>query len=159
MLLTNATNYSKGILSEILEFVMGQGMIPADGEVWKTRRRAIVPALHRKYITSMVDMFGDSMLHGTQVGAQPGARDAPPLGTLGSLIPSGFTEHGALPSVCRSANLSQPGNNFGCPRSRTSGCTTLKLCCRLSSRSVKSLQPVHAALHREVAMLLSLTAQ
>ena len=75
VLLTNATNYSKGILSEILEFVMGQGMIPADGEVWKTRRRAIVPALHRKYITSMVDMFGESMLHGTQVGAlsSPGA--------------------------------------------------------------------------------------
>lgn len=67
MLLTNATNYSKGILSEILEFVMGQGMIPADGEVWKMRRRAIVPALHRKYINSMVNMFGDSMLHGTEV--------------------------------------------------------------------------------------------
>lgn len=67
MLLTNATNYSKGILSEILEFVMGQGMIPADGDVWKMRRRAIVPALHRKYITSMVNMFGDSMLHGTEV--------------------------------------------------------------------------------------------
>lgn len=67
VLLTNATNYSKGILSEILEFVMGQGMIPADGEVWKMRRRAIVPALHRKYINSMVNMFGDSMLHGTEV--------------------------------------------------------------------------------------------
>ncbi len=33
ILLTNAANYSKGILSEILEFVMGTGMIPADGEV------------------------------------------------------------------------------------------------------------------------------
>ena len=50
-------------------------MIPADGEVWKTRRRAIVPALHRKYITSMVDMFGDCMLHGTQVS---GLREYPP---------------------------------------------------------------------------------
>lgn len=69
MLLTNAANYSKGILSEILEFVMGQGMIPADGEVWRTRRRVIVPALHRKYISSMVGMFGDSMLHGSEVGA------------------------------------------------------------------------------------------
>ena len=39
VLLQNAANYSKGILSEILEFVMGQGLIPADGEVWKTRRR------------------------------------------------------------------------------------------------------------------------
>lgn len=39
VLLTNATKYSKGILSEILDFVMGTGLIPADGEVWKTRRR------------------------------------------------------------------------------------------------------------------------
>jgi hypothetical protein len=39
VLTTNASKYSKGILSEILEFVMGKGLIPADGEVWKTRRR------------------------------------------------------------------------------------------------------------------------
>lgn len=26
---------------------MGTGLIPADGEIWKVRRRAIVPALHR----------------------------------------------------------------------------------------------------------------
>jgi beta-ring hydroxylase len=43
---------------------MGTGLIPADGEVWKTRRRAVVPALHRKYVTSMVGMFGDCALHG-----------------------------------------------------------------------------------------------
>jgi len=42
VLLTNAGNYSKGILSEILEFVMGQGLIPADGEVWKRRRKCAV---------------------------------------------------------------------------------------------------------------------
>ncbi|XVF30383.1 hypothetical protein REPUB_Repub16aG0052600 [Reevesia pubescens] len=38
----------KGILAEILEFVMGTGLIPADGEIWRIRRRAIVPALHQK---------------------------------------------------------------------------------------------------------------
>ena len=38
----------KGILAEILEFVMGKGLIPADGEIWRIRRRAIVPALHQK---------------------------------------------------------------------------------------------------------------
>lgn len=143
MLLTNATNYSKGLLSEILDFVMGTGgpvvgpmgkhagqpimtsnatssdimqvchvtkqsraasegmrtghghhllfdcwtacctcarqvflraeqlivcsragLIPADGEVWKVRRRAIVPSLHRKYIENMIHMFGNSALHG-----------------------------------------------------------------------------------------------
>ncbi len=36
-------------------------------QIWKTRRRAIVPALHRRYIASMVAMFGDSMAHGAQV--------------------------------------------------------------------------------------------
>jgi hypothetical protein len=40
----------QGILAEILEFVMGTGLIPADGEVWRVRRRAIVPAVHRKVL-------------------------------------------------------------------------------------------------------------
>lgn len=66
ILFTNANNYSKGLLSEILDFVMGKGLIPADGEVWRVRRRAIVPALHKKYITAMVDMFGDCALHGSR---------------------------------------------------------------------------------------------
>lgn len=44
--------------SEILDFVMGQGLIPADGEVWKVRRRAVVPALHKRYVASMVRGLG-----------------------------------------------------------------------------------------------------
>jgi hypothetical protein len=66
VLLENAGNYSKGMLSEILDFVMGTGLIPADGEVWKLRRRTLVPALHKKYVESMLDMFGDSTLHGVR---------------------------------------------------------------------------------------------
>mmetsp|Transcript_57565 Transcript_57565/g.182302 ORF Transcript_57565/g.182302 Transcript_57565/m.182302 type:complete len:453 (-) Transcript_57565:662-2020(-) len=65
ILLTNANNYSKGLLSEILDFVMGQGLIPADGEVWKARRKMIVPALHKKYVARMVDMFGGSAEFGS----------------------------------------------------------------------------------------------
>lgn len=38
----------QGILAEILDFVMGKGLIPADGEIWRVRRRTIVPALHLK---------------------------------------------------------------------------------------------------------------
>jgi beta-ring hydroxylase len=64
ILLTNAANYSKGLLSEILDFVMGTGLIPADGEVWRVRRRAILPALHKRYIEAMVGMFGDCAVHG-----------------------------------------------------------------------------------------------
>ena len=43
MLKDQATSFSKGLLSEILEFVMGTGLIPADGETWKVRRRTVVP--------------------------------------------------------------------------------------------------------------------
>lgn len=56
----NSKAYSKGILAEILEFVMGQGLIPADGEIWRVRRRAIVPALHQKYVTAMINLFGEA---------------------------------------------------------------------------------------------------
>lgn len=34
--------------------------------MWKTRRRAVVPALHKKYVTSMVGMFGDCAEHGAR---------------------------------------------------------------------------------------------
>ncbi|GKD79642.1 protein lutein deficient 5, chloroplastic, partial [Tanacetum coccineum] len=56
----NAKAYSKGILAEILEFVMGTGLIPADGEVWRVRRRVIVPALHLKYVAAMIALFGEA---------------------------------------------------------------------------------------------------
>ncbi|KAF5732140.1 protein LUTEIN DEFICIENT 5 chloroplastic isoform X1 [Tripterygium wilfordii] len=35
----------EGILAEILDFVMGKGLIPADGEIWCVRRPAIVPSI------------------------------------------------------------------------------------------------------------------
>ena len=71
VLLTQAKSFSKGLLSEILDFVMGQGLIPANGEVWKMRRKVIVPSLHKKYVTSMVDMFGDCGLKGmSQLAAE-----------------------------------------------------------------------------------------
>ncbi|KAF7154646.1 hypothetical protein RHSIM_Rhsim01G0115800 [Rhododendron simsii] len=38
----------KGILAEILEFVMGKGLIPADGEIWRFSQCVMVPALHQK---------------------------------------------------------------------------------------------------------------
>jgi cytochrome P450 len=45
------------VLAEILEPIMGKGLIPADLETWRVRRRAIVPAFHKAYYESMVDMF------------------------------------------------------------------------------------------------------
>ncbi len=37
---------------------MGKGLIPADLETWRPRRRAIVPAFHRAYLEAMTRMFG-----------------------------------------------------------------------------------------------------
>jgi cytochrome P450 len=50
-------NYDKGVLAEILEPIMGKGLIPADLETWKVRRRAVVPAFHKAYYEAMVNMF------------------------------------------------------------------------------------------------------
>lgn len=58
LLKENAFNYDKGVLAEILEPIMGKGLIPADLETWKVRRRAVVPAFHKQYYEAMVHMFG-----------------------------------------------------------------------------------------------------
>lgn len=36
---------------------MGKGLIPADLETWRKRRRAIVPAFHQAYLAAMTSMF------------------------------------------------------------------------------------------------------
>ncbi|CAB1105090.1 unnamed protein product [Ectocarpus sp. CCAP 1310/34] len=55
----NAKAYDKGILAEILEPVMGKGLIPADPATWKVRRRAIVPGFHNAWLNAMIGVFGD----------------------------------------------------------------------------------------------------
>jgi len=50
--------YDKGILAEILEPIMGKGLIPADPETWSVRRRAIVPAFHKAWLEHMIGLFG-----------------------------------------------------------------------------------------------------
>lgn len=56
----NVFNYDKGVLGEVLEDVMGKGLIPADFETWKVRRRAIVPGFHRKWLNYQVSQFGEA---------------------------------------------------------------------------------------------------
>lgn len=53
----NPHNYDKGILAEILEPIMGKGLIPADPETWKVRRKAIVPGFHKAWLNSMMNLF------------------------------------------------------------------------------------------------------
>ena len=49
--------YCKGMLAEILEPIMGKGLIPADPATWKVRRRAIVPGFHKRWLNRMVTLF------------------------------------------------------------------------------------------------------
>eukprot|EP00186_Timspurckia_oligopyrenoides_P001249 CAMPEP_0182450112 /NCGR_PEP_ID=MMETSP1172-20130603/39037_1 /TAXON_ID=708627 /ORGANISM="Timspurckia oligopyrenoides, Strain CCMP3278" /LENGTH=593 /DNA_ID=CAMNT_0024647615 /DNA_START=263 /DNA_END=2044 /DNA_ORIENTATION=+ len=55
----NSHLYDKGVLAEILAPIMGKGLIPADFETWKKRRRAIVPGFHKKWLERMTDLFGE----------------------------------------------------------------------------------------------------
>lgn len=55
--------YSKGLVAEVAEFLFGSGFAIAEGELWAVRRKAVVPALHRRYLSTMVDrVFAPSAL-------------------------------------------------------------------------------------------------
>jgi len=58
MLRDNVFNYDKGVLGEVLEDVMGKGLIPADFATWKVRRRAIVPGFHQAWLNFQIQEFG-----------------------------------------------------------------------------------------------------
>lgn len=49
--------YDKGMLAEILAPIMGKGLIPADPDTWKKRRRVIVPGFHKRWLNRMISMF------------------------------------------------------------------------------------------------------
>ncbi|KDP42786.1 hypothetical protein JCGZ_00485 [Jatropha curcas] len=55
----NAFSYDKGVLADILEPIMGKGLIPADIGTWKERRRVIAPGFHSMYLEAMVKIFTD----------------------------------------------------------------------------------------------------
>ncbi|KAK6943909.1 Cytochrome P450 [Dillenia turbinata] len=53
------TKYAKGLVSEVSEFLFGSGFAIAEGPLWTARRRAVVPSLHKKYLSVIVDrVFG-----------------------------------------------------------------------------------------------------
>eukprot|EP00471_Norrisiella_sphaerica_P000810 CAMPEP_0184487964 /NCGR_PEP_ID=MMETSP0113_2-20130426/10441_1 /TAXON_ID=91329 /ORGANISM="Norrisiella sphaerica, Strain BC52" /LENGTH=657 /DNA_ID=CAMNT_0026870409 /DNA_START=370 /DNA_END=2343 /DNA_ORIENTATION=+ len=69
------TTYDKGVLAEILEDIMGKGLIPADPVTWKARRRAIVPGFHKRWLEGMISVFArasstlmDDLDHAATVG-------------------------------------------------------------------------------------------
>lgn len=52
------TKYDKGMLGELLDPIMGKGLIPADPATWGVRRKQIVPAFHKAWLDHMVGLFG-----------------------------------------------------------------------------------------------------
>ncbi|KAL8474182.1 hypothetical protein ACS0TY_030852 [Phlomoides rotata] len=61
----NAFSYDKGVLADILEPIMGKGLIPADLDTWKQRRRVIAPGFHSLYLEAMAKVFTDCSLRMT----------------------------------------------------------------------------------------------
>jgi len=59
ILAESALKYDKGILADILQPIMGSGLIPADLATWATRRRQLVPAFHKAWLQSTVGLFND----------------------------------------------------------------------------------------------------
>ncbi|XP_058212749.1 carotene epsilon-monooxygenase, chloroplastic isoform X1 [Rhododendron vialii] len=53
--LRNYGKYSKGLVSEVSEFLFGSGFAIAEGQLWTVRRRAVVPSLHKTYLSVIVD--------------------------------------------------------------------------------------------------------
>ncbi|CAG9461633.1 unnamed protein product [Pedinophyceae sp. YPF-701] len=48
--------YSKGLITEVSQYLFGVGFAVAQGEEWRVRRKAVGPALHRKYLEAMVGL-------------------------------------------------------------------------------------------------------
>eukprot|EP00884_Botryococcus_braunii_P007529 jgi/Botrbrau1/16778/Bobra.150_2s0013.1 len=67
ILYTNAANHNKGMLTELLDFIMGSGLITANGETAVTRRREIAPGFHMKYVQNMLHLFGRSVHRASSV--------------------------------------------------------------------------------------------
>nr|QNS29974.1 cytochrome P450 [Nothapodytes nimmoniana] len=53
--LRNYGKYSKGLISEVSEFLFGSGFAIAEGQLWTIRRRAVLPSLHKKYLSVIVE--------------------------------------------------------------------------------------------------------
>ncbi|CAM0956289.1 unnamed protein product [Alopecurus aequalis] len=49
------TRYEKGLVAEVSEFLFGSGFAIAEGALWTVRRRAVVPSLHKRFLSVMVD--------------------------------------------------------------------------------------------------------
>ncbi|KAL3536202.1 hypothetical protein ACH5RR_004663 [Cinchona calisaya] len=49
------SKYAKGLVAEVSEFLFGSGFAIAEGPLWTARRRAVVPSLHKTYLSVIVE--------------------------------------------------------------------------------------------------------
>jgi len=54
---TSPEKNCKGMLAEILDPIMGKGLIPANPATWKVRHQAIVPLFHKRWLNWMITIF------------------------------------------------------------------------------------------------------
>ena len=59
----NADAFSKGILTDIMQPIMGDGLIPANRELWAKRRPVVGSAFHGTWLKHMTDLFGRSAMN------------------------------------------------------------------------------------------------
>ena len=57
VLIGNHRNYSKGVGFERVKMLLGNGIIVSDGDFWRSQRRMIQPAFHRKIVASLATMM------------------------------------------------------------------------------------------------------
>jgi len=57
VLIGNHRNYAKGVGFERVKMLLGNGIIVSDGDFWRSQRRMIQPAFHRKIIASLARMM------------------------------------------------------------------------------------------------------
>ena len=63
MFKTNCDAFSKGILTDIMKPIMGDGLIPANKELWAKRRPVVGSAFHGTWLKHMTGLFGRSAMN------------------------------------------------------------------------------------------------
>jgi len=57
VLVSNHRNYAKGVGFERVAMLLGNGIIVSDGDFWRSQRRMIQPAFHRRIIANLAQMM------------------------------------------------------------------------------------------------------